>query len=280
MDHFRFVRKPLLILCAALLVAGIAGANESVLKHDDFIITPIPKAGTHLLMRCVRLMTGKNVTGLQGRTPEASLDQAKQANHILKYHHFNKKVAMILEQRGYKNIFLCRDPRDACVSLIFYLDRWKGTEKTQRDFFVVPENWDQLSFDEKLDELITGKNCLSYIKTWYKRLVPWSMKSDTLIVRFEDLIGAKGGGSDEVQQQTLIKIANYIHLDIDSAKLQTISQILYNPTSSPEMYKGVTYAPGQIGNWKRFFNEEHKRDFKKLYNKLLVRFGYEKDRNW
>jgi sulfotransferase 6B1 len=273
------VKMPLLFLCAVLLVTDAAVANAGM-KHDDFILTPIPKAGTHLLMRCIHLMTNKSVTGLQGRAPEESLDFAKQENKILKYHHFNRNLAKIMQERGYKNIFLCRDPRDACISLIFYLDRWKGTQKTKRDVFVVPENWDQLSFDDKLHELIAGKSRQSYIKTWYKPLVQWSMKPDTLIVKFEDLVGGKGGGSDEAQRQTLTNIANFIHLDIDSARIEAIAQMLYKPTSKPEMYKGVTYVPGQVGNWKRYFNEEHKRIFKMMYNPLLIRFGYEKNWNW
>lgn len=186
------------------LITSNAFALEKATKHDDFILTTIPKAGTHLIMRCINLMTGKSIIGLIGGSKEdfvKSVNRAKQQNAILKCHHYSGNFASTLYRMGYKNIFMCRDPRDACVSLVVYLDTMTGK---QRDFFAVPDEWDDLSFDEKLYAVITGKNCQSYLSNWYERLIPWSQYPGTLVVRFEDLVGVNGGGDDIVQQQTLV----------------------------------------------------------------------------
>lgn len=268
------------MVLSTIFITSNAFAQNRATTHDDFILTPIPKAGTHLIMKCINLMTGKGVVGLVGGTVEdfvQSLNIAKQKNAILKCHHYSGNFASTLYQLRYKNIFMCRDPRDACVSLVIYMDTMTGKV---RDFFTVPDQWDDLSFDEKLYAVITGKNCLSYLKVWYERLTPWSRYPGTLVVRFEDLVGANGRGDDIAQQQTLVDIAAYTHMNISFNSIQKIAKILYNPTSKPKIHNGITYIPGQIGNWKRFFNKKNKRAFKKSFNHLLIQFGYEKDSNW
>lgn len=265
---------------STIFITSNAFAQDKVIVHNDFILTPIPKAGTHLIMRCINLMTGKGIVGLIGGTKEdfvKSLNIAKQNNAILKCHHYSGDFASTLYKLNYKNIFVCRDPRDACVSLVVYMDTMTGKV---RDFFVVPDEWDLLSFDEKLYAVITGKDCLSYLKTWYEGLTSWSQYPGTLIVRFEDLVGANGGGDDIVQQQTLVNIATYTDMNIGFNEIQNVAKILYNPTSTPRLHNGIMFIPGQIGNWKAFFNEENKRAFKESFNHLLIQFGYEKNSNW
>jgi len=278
-----FSQQPALRILLSFIVSFLS-CNATVFakasKHDDFILTPIPKAGTHLIMRTVHLMTGKGVIGVVGGTKEdflKSLEIAKQQNAILKCHHYSGDFTSAISKLGYKNVFVCRDPRDACVSLVVYLDKMNGKK---RDFFTVPDEWDTLSFDDKLYAVIVGNNCSSYMKTWFERLANWSKHPGSLVVRFEDLVGENGGGSNQVQLQTLIDIAAYTNMNIRLEELEKIADDLYKPTSQECAYEGITYTPGQIGNWRLFFNKKNKQLFKKAFNHLLVQFGYEANTNW
>jgi hypothetical protein len=40
------------------------------------------------------------------------------------------------------------------------------------------------------------------------------------------------------------------------------------------------YRKGTPGDWKNYFNDEHKSRFKELYGSLIVELGYEKDHEW
>lgn len=254
-------------------------ANKKV-THDDFILNTIPKAGTHLMMKCIHEMTGKGIVGLTGGTKQKfieSLHIAKEKNAILKCHHYSGSFLSVLYSLGYKNIFMIRDPRDACVSFVKYMDSQTGK---RRDFFNVPDDWDEMSFDEKLYTSIVGKNCESYVKHWYERLTPWSKYPGTLVVKFEDLVGANGGGDDFAQLQTIINIAVYTNMNITHNRIEQIAKNLYSPTLSEAVYNGIPYTPGQIGNWKLFFSDENKAAFKKRFNHLLIQFGYESSSNW
>lgn len=247
--------------------------TSRVSAEDRYIITPIPKAGSHLLMRCLTLLTDKKVINILGGSLEdfqKSLDKAEQENAILKCHLFSGNFASAMFRRGYKNIFMCRDPRDACVSLVFYLDKMPGQ---LRDFFWVCEEWDYLSFDEKLMSVMTGSHSASYLLDWYQRMSAWSDYPGTLVLRFEDLIGPRGGGSLSAQKEAILLIKNFIGIESD----KTVLDELYD--AGPRL-KDEKYLPGSIGNWKYFFNEQHTQTFKENFNHLLLKYGYENNIHW
>jgi len=37
---------------------------------------------------------------------------------------------------------------------------------------------------------------------------------------------------------------------------------------------------GTPGDWKNHFTERHKEEFKRLFDDVLIKLGYEKDNNW
>jgi hypothetical protein len=251
-----------------------------LLATDDFIVTPIPKCGTNLIHRAICLLTGKQVMQMTGGGTNDLIDSlqiAKKHDSVITIHHYSDYFCPELKKRNYKNIFFCRDPRDACVSLVVYLDTKQGEI---RDFFVVPDNWDILSFDEKLYCVIVGKNCDSYLGFWYERLSQWAAYPGTLIIRFEDLVGSKGGGKDILQKQSLMAIASYLNLVYYAELVDEVSKILYNPETKVTVYDGRKFIPGKIGSWKTFFNKKNRAAFKKHYNHLLVKFQYENNLNW
>ena len=44
--------------------------------------------------------------------------------------------------------------------------------------------------------------------------------------------------------------------------------------------RSPTFRSGKTGEWKKYFNDEHKNLFKDVAGDLLVQLGYEKDDNW
>ena len=47
-----------------------------------------------------------------------------------------------------------------------------------------------------------------------------------------------------------------------------------NPGKSP------TFRSGKTGEWKKYFKTEHKKIFNDVAGDLLIRLGYEKNRDW
>jgi hypothetical protein len=72
----------------------------------------------------------------------------------------------------------------------------------------------------------------------YRAMLAWQQDPGCLLVRFEDLIGSQGGGSDQQQQQVMAQIAR--HLD---RPVTTPMPTVYNATAR-------TFRQGKIDGWK------------------------------
>jgi len=260
--------------------------------HAPFILNTIPKAGTHLIMECIYYMINKRVDEANDLINESNFTPAVK-NNLLKYFltlpnanyihktHFPHFPAMekLFIQVGLKWIFVIRDPRDALISLAFYMED-KTSEGNRRDFMDINSSvYNQLSFDDKITALMTGSCCTNYLATYYEGFYGWTETKNGLVVKFEDLIGPNGGGTKERQLNTLRKISTYLNMNLSDAELLAASEYCYHiaPTS-PQNSK--VYKKAQMGSWKKFLSEPNKLLFKKLYAKKLILLGYEEGINW
>lgn len=91
-------------------------------------------------------------------------------------------------------------------------------------------------------------------------------------VKFEDLIGARGGAKDDIQLITILNIANFLDISISQDKIRKIRNTLWGKSS--------TFRKGIIGDWKNYFNQEHIQLYKEKYGYELIKLGYENDLNW
>ncbi len=108
---------------------------------------------------------------------------------------------------------------------------------------------------------------------YYDVLLGWKDYPPFLTIRFEDLVGSKGGGNHENQITAIQRIAQ--HLDIkltDNLKQQCITGAFGNT---------ATFREGKIGNWKKYFKQKDKEVMKaSRLGKLLIELGYESDHTW
>jgi len=87
-------------------------------------------------------------------------------------------------------------------------------------------------------------------------------------VRFEDLVGPKGGGTDEKQINTTKDIFRY--LEIDGIDSHQIARKIFSETS-------VTFRKGMIGEYKKVLSTEQIYLFNKLHGDIIRQYGYELD---
>lgn len=185
---------------------------------------------------------------------------------------FVEEYATILSQPKYQIIFIYRDPRDVITSLALYI---RGKDKK---FWPKAQ---QLSLDETITRLIVGGESLHVtshhiskngVRNMYESYLPWRNLSNVLSVRFEDLIGPKGGGNKDDQIRSIREIAHHIGKEISVAEAIAYGDTIFGKTHS--------FNKGQIGSWKEYFTPKHKQLFKKHAGQLLIDLGYETNTNW
>jgi hypothetical protein len=238
---------------------------------SDVAFVTIPKAGTHLLQKLANYLIGEK----------------------REYSLFHTDVFLHSEdllEKYPKRILLIRDPRDVSVSWIHFVEG--GISGKIANFIAAnlillskekKEIWMHLPFHKKLLYVIRGSSSrtreanvdpslIYYPLSAYEDAVTLAKRPNTLICKFENLVGPRGGGKEEAQREEIMKIATFLGIRISFERLQYIADHLFGGT--------VTFYKGKIGSWKKAFSREHKKLFKKRRNHLLTTFGYEKDDRW
>lgn len=277
------------------------------------ICISIPKSGTHLFHKCLVLFDLKDVyhSEKKGLSQEfiamiKRLNTKSPPNHYRGIFHiptagpipkhtirqmensatarsftihwpYTKESEEIFTSYGKANFFMIRDPRDQLVSMAFMV--YKNS------------NGQEVSFDEALIDLIDGRQRLYIpwaveiqathpvmwelgVVDFYKIYMPWMKSEKFYTVKFENLIGANGGGSAERQTQEIQNIACHLGLELPSERVNEITEKLFGDT--------FTFREGKIGSWKRYFTPKTKEIFKSTPGacQLLIDLGYEENDEW
>jgi len=225
-------------------------------------VTSVPKCGTHLLLRTLYFLTGFEVKWIHFPTRNDAEDK------VLVNHMTFSKTSFLLKRKDCKGFFIYRDPRDMVVAYAFArLHVYKN-----------------LTLDEIILKLIEESIYTHVvlarargIKAVYDLFLPWKNYSQFYTVRFEDLVGPQGGGSKEIQYETIKNMAQYLKIEVTDEQIDEIANEVFGGSVPGSLN---TFRTGQIGSWKNYFNEQHKEAFKKIAGQLLIDLGYEKDLDW
>lgn len=223
-------------------------------------INSIPKAGTHLLTtELIRLGLASNSwlhikTKWVNQTTEKRIPLSQFEIDLNKFNRLARTVPngtffsshlpystdldSCISQLNYKSLFIIRDPRDILVSNYFYILRLKR-HPAHNFLMSLPDD------TSRYRALLYGhpayKN-MEPISNTYIAFSKWTTSSNVLTVKFEDIIGASGGGSDPLRCETLKTINNYIH----PANEKEISTEELLDTHR----KSATFRSGKISTWK------------------------------
>ena len=167
--------------------------------------------------------------------------------------------------------FVIRDPRDVAVSGVKHALKHTGHflhEEYQR----LPSDKARLlaaiSGIRRADGTFMGSSMAAKIRS----IEGWLHAPSVVTLRFEDIIGAQGGGSDEAQQAAIIKVGEHIGLPLTPPQALEIGQRAFG--------RGSTFRAGQIGSWRQSFDDEVKAIFKQEAGALLIKMGYEQNDDW
>jgi hypothetical protein len=278
--------------------------------YPPVVINGIPKCGTYLLYACVRalgfqeigvhLLNGyyldSNLAGsveggwkdwapLAGRSVASNpryvgqdcvtAMRRMQPGQVVPAHlEYSPTLAAQIATLPVRHCLVVRDPRDAAISLYRHM-----TYHPERS---PPLGWYYLfnslpSDDERLWTSIVGVPQQRYLPSVRDRFAPylgWMKDPHTLVLRFEDLVGAKGGGSDEAMVHSLQRLAAFLGADSGCDAARRVSGEVFGSKASG------TFDRGQIGRWRAEFGPRHRAAMRDVCGDLLVELGYEKDDDW
>lgn len=282
---------------ALLLPLTTAFADQ---RKDLVVCVTVPKAGTHLLIKCITLMNIDGITydynteknpqvrkqrKMEKITLEEYADRAfsrlfkrmdrKQRRSFLVHLPFTTKHKAFFDENTVANFLMMRDPRDQLISVA----ATSLKDPTNRE----------VGLKETLLELLDGNQKLTPwwprhrgsdlvwsvgIVNFYRAFLKWANEPNFYVVHFEKLIGPQGGGTVQEQRQEIKNIGRHLGVTLTEAQVDHVVQNLFGGT--------LTFKKGQGKAWKKYFTPDVTEAFKKVPGacQLLIDLGYEKDCNW
>ncbi|ORT57364.1 hypothetical protein [Streptomyces sp. CB03238] len=159
-----------------------------------------------------------------------------------------------------------RDPRDALVSLINFVDgktsKGFGNFYERRVFHAILSSKSTMS--EKIDYALRDPYFLA--RTEYEKAIWLLHHPGVCKVRYEDLVGPKGGGSRDAQVTAVQRVLEHVNAADQDA--EAIADRIYN-TDAWSFYQGRT------GTWREVFSKENVALFDERYGHVLEQYGYE-----
>lgn len=170
------------------------------------------------------------------------------------------------------NFMVIRDLRDAMVSLYFSLK--VSHPVISENVAKGRQSLNEMNFEDGFMFLLNtrAKNSSNILNSW----MPSCKTGEVLLVKYEDLI------ADE--QNGFAKIIEYCQIDISPAKLTAVvnkNSFTKRAGRKPgEEDVSSHYRKGIAGDWKNYFTDNIKSEFKERFGQTLIETGYEKDLNW
>lgn len=256
------------------------------------ICNSYPKSGTHLLYQVLYSIPGlqqwddivsvQALCGIMNAPAHirwkvgSAPDNAIVRSHLM----CSNEVLSILSEHRCRFLFIYRDLRDVAVSHA----RWV----TKEEQIFLHQLYQQLpDFDQQLLNTIQGVPLGSPLGSNlsqpdigqdFMRWKGWLSHPETLAVRFEDLVGERGGGSEEKRLYLVEQILEHVGVSMAADEIKSkFSSRVMNPEESHTYVKG---GKGSIGGWQSSFKQIHKQAFKKVAGDLLIELGYESSLDW
>jgi hypothetical protein len=238
--------------------------------EPKILCNSLPKAGTHLLERALCLhprlyrkfvptISDQKIHRWNGL--DALLARVRPGQIVLCHLHFRPEYQQYVAECGIRSIFLIRDPRDVVVSQAFYI-AGERRHPLHQLFARQPTLKDRLRIAIQGD----AAHGLPSVGQRLNEFAGWLSASD-LVIRFEDLIGAEGGGSVRLQRQALRALYLAVGLSPQEELFDSIVQQLFS-SASP------TFRRGRTGQWRECFDPELEEMFQDIAAEQLVRYGY------
>jgi sulfotransferase 6B1 len=263
------------------------------------VANSIPKSGTNLLARLLTLLGFEQTSemGIRSRlvagpfSPARKLLRSRSAEKVTieigrrwlerrlsrvpdgcfvtAHCVYSPELASLFAGERMRVVCILRDPRDVAVSQMHYIKQ-KKRHPIHEAFMALPSDHERLLHSIRGGEL--GGRRLQSLDERYRQFLGWQDDDNAIMVKFEDLVGPRGGGSAETQRRTVEQVARHVSLEPDERMMRTVEENIFGVSN--------TFRKGQIGGWRSEFSEEHQQAAREIAGPLLMKLGYEADPEW
>ncbi|MEJ7770627.1 MAG: sulfotransferase domain-containing protein, partial [Geodermatophilaceae bacterium] len=215
--------------------------------------------------------TGANKPGGSNEQSLAELEtlvsRLRPAHYMTGHIRHQPDILAVLADAGCRTIVSIRDPRAIALSAANYMRSNQRHPLHARGLAELPE------LDDRINAVITGipatdtEQGFPALAERLERYLPWLDEPGVCVVRYEDLIGVQGGGSEQRQRGLVADILRFLDLPVDDTVVDRVAESIYST-------KSATFRLGQIDSWRQQMASRHIALINELCEPQMLRMGY------
>lgn len=183
---------------------------------------------------------------------------------------YSSRTRMMIENLGFIMPIIVRDPRDIVISHVNWV--------LSQDYIPYHQYYHSLQPDDRLMAAIHGFSFKPHgplvlpLQRRFQMILDWQRYPLAYLIKYEHLVGEKGGGSIEKQKAAIRDIAIQLGVDADDENITQVASHVYGGT--------FTFKGGKISKWRHHFKQAHIDAIKEEVGDYIVELGYEPDQSW
>ena len=162
------------------------------------------------------------------------------------------------------SITIIRDPRDMILSMLRHIKERTHHHGFNYLFNVLTNDTDRFFAVAEGYENSYGK--MIGVEKMLNSMLHWQKSKSNICVKFEDIIGIKGGGESYLQLKTMKTLLSFIGQTLSDENLEKLVEDTFGKSS--------TFRKGQIYGWKDVLSDEDNKKFERRFQDLLIKTGY------
>jgi sulfotransferase 6B1 len=247
------------------------------------VANSMPKSGTHLLATLYDQLEGMRLSGRlvafdcgdrfdpapRLKEIDKVLRRLRDSRYVGGHLICEPEIEAMVRERNIKLVTILRDPRAVIVSGAHYVMDAKQLKGRDEALELFPDR------DSMLRALVFGyaepgeKFYFPEIGERFRAYASWVDSSVGLTVRFEDLIGGRGGGSDDEQVEKVAQIVQFLGYGDGAESATAIAERLFSE-------KVITFRAGTIDSWREDLPADLAREIEERCADSMARLGYER----
>jgi hypothetical protein len=224
----------------AVAMSSVLGRHEVAKK----VLRTLP-LGTWTVPIGLEVPVGVNATWLR-----SYVEGLKQGEYMTGHAAYSDYLDFLLGRNQIRVVQVIRDPRAILFSMAEYvvedINAWypfhgflKGLDLEGRIRFLITGG-----YVESLGIYFSG------IRQVLNRLEGWWHSANVKVIRFEDLVGPKGGGDEALQENAIAAVTHFLGL-AESGGMDSLQRI------KDELYGGThTFRRGRVDSWRAAYTPQ------------------------
>ncbi len=266
---------------------------------NKVFINSFPKAGTNMVSKCLELLgykqighiganlvLGNNVRSIISRfinlpikrgyligivlpvevsriSVDRLLSKVKDGEFVTAHVGYTEDVLYRIDQLKFKRILVLRDPRAIVASTVPWILKQKSHPFHHLFASMINKKRYQAAYRGCTDN---RGGVFQSMRTRCLSIEPWLNSKNTLVVKFEDLVGHEGGGTKEKQTNVLIRLCQ--HVGVSERRIEYVKNNLWGPGK-------YTFRKGKIDSWRDEIPQDLQAEISHELKDILVTWGYE-----